>query len=65
MSQKRKGKALLEKVAKLAKASEESEKFDREQSQYFQTTLISRRVFFSSCVALISCPWFAASIVLF
>ena len=26
----------MEKVAKLAKASEESEKFDREKSQYFQ-----------------------------
>ena len=36
MSQKRKGKALLEKVAKLAKASQESEKFDEEKSQYFK-----------------------------
>ena len=36
MSQKRKGKSLLEKVAKLAKASQESEKFDEEKSQYFK-----------------------------
>ena len=36
MSQKRKGKSLLEKVAKFAKASQESEKFDEEKSQYFK-----------------------------
>ena len=48
MSQKRKGKALLEKVAKLAKASEESEKFDREKSQYFQQMASEKILFFKS-----------------